>query len=200
MLAPSIVPMVSAPLRANFMLPVPEASVPAVEICSDRSAAGNDLLGQRHAVVGEEDHLEQVADAGVVVDDVRHGVDQPDDQLGHGVAGGGLAAEDDRARQVRRGRVVLDPVVERDDVQHVEELALVLVDALDLHVEQRVGIDARASMPRRWYWRRMISASRSLFLALDLPPARGRRRRRRRAGRAARAGRGRSPTRRRWRR
>ena len=32
--------MVSAPFRANFMLPVPEASVPAVEICSDRSAAG----------------------------------------------------------------------------------------------------------------------------------------------------------------
>ena len=34
------VPMVSAPLSANFMLPVPDASVPAVEICSLRSAAG----------------------------------------------------------------------------------------------------------------------------------------------------------------
>ena len=40
MLAPSSVPMVSAPFIANFMLPVPEASLPAVEICSDRSAAG----------------------------------------------------------------------------------------------------------------------------------------------------------------
>ena len=40
MLAPSQVPMVSAPFNANFMLPVPEASVPAVLICSDRSAAG----------------------------------------------------------------------------------------------------------------------------------------------------------------
>ena len=39
-LAPSMVPMVSAPFSANFMLPVPEASVPAVEICSDSSAAG----------------------------------------------------------------------------------------------------------------------------------------------------------------
>ncbi len=39
-LAPSRVPMVSAPLRANFMLLVPEASSPAVEICSERSAAG----------------------------------------------------------------------------------------------------------------------------------------------------------------
>ncbi|VED45780.1 Uncharacterised protein [Raoultella terrigena] len=39
-LAPSRVPMVSAPLSANFMLLVPEASVPASEICSERSAAG----------------------------------------------------------------------------------------------------------------------------------------------------------------
>ena len=40
MFAPSIVPMVSAPFIASFMLPVPDASVPAVEICSLRSAAG----------------------------------------------------------------------------------------------------------------------------------------------------------------
>ena len=39
-LAPSSVPIVSAPFSVNFMLPVPEASLPAVEICSDRSAAG----------------------------------------------------------------------------------------------------------------------------------------------------------------
>lgn len=32
--------MVSAPLIANFMFPVPDASLPAVEICSDKSAAG----------------------------------------------------------------------------------------------------------------------------------------------------------------
>jgi hypothetical protein len=38
--APSSVPIVNAPLSANFMLPVPEASLPASEICSDRSAAG----------------------------------------------------------------------------------------------------------------------------------------------------------------
>ena len=39
-LAPSRVPMVRAPFRPNFMFPVPEASVPASEICSDSSAAG----------------------------------------------------------------------------------------------------------------------------------------------------------------
>jgi hypothetical protein len=37
---PSRVPIVSAPFIANFMLPVPNASLPAVDICSLKSAAG----------------------------------------------------------------------------------------------------------------------------------------------------------------
>ena len=39
-LAPSSVPIVSAPFSDSFMLPVPDASMPAVEICCERSAAG----------------------------------------------------------------------------------------------------------------------------------------------------------------
>jgi hypothetical protein len=39
-LAPSRVPRVMAPLAMSFMLDVPEASMPAVEICSEISAAG----------------------------------------------------------------------------------------------------------------------------------------------------------------
>jgi len=39
-LAPSRVPIVKAPFIMNFMFPVPEASVPAKDICSDRSDAG----------------------------------------------------------------------------------------------------------------------------------------------------------------
>ena len=41
--------------------------------------------------------------------------------------------------------VVPQPVVEHDDVQHVEQLPLVFVDALDLAVEDRVGIDDLAA-------------------------------------------------------
>ena len=37
--APSIVPSVSAPFNINFMFPVPDASLLAVEICSETSAA-----------------------------------------------------------------------------------------------------------------------------------------------------------------
>ena len=40
MFAPSSVPSVREPFSASFMFPVPDASVPAVEICSESSAAG----------------------------------------------------------------------------------------------------------------------------------------------------------------
>ena len=39
-MAPSIVPMISDPFIANFMLDVPDASVPAVEMCWLSSAPG----------------------------------------------------------------------------------------------------------------------------------------------------------------
>ena len=39
-LAPSFVPNVIAPFNMNFMLPVPEASLEAREICSEISHAG----------------------------------------------------------------------------------------------------------------------------------------------------------------
>ena len=39
-LAPSMVPTVTAPFIMNFMLPVPLASLPAVESCSETSVAG----------------------------------------------------------------------------------------------------------------------------------------------------------------
>ena len=39
-LAPSMVPMMSEPFIANFMLDVPDASVPAVLMCCDSSEPG----------------------------------------------------------------------------------------------------------------------------------------------------------------
>ena len=38
--APSHVPIIKHPFITNFIFEVPEASVPAVEICCDNSAAG----------------------------------------------------------------------------------------------------------------------------------------------------------------
>ena len=136
--------MVSAPLRENFMLPVPEASLPAVEICSDRSAAGIDVLRVLDVEVREEHDLEPVAHGRVVVHDVGDGVDELDDQLGHEVAGRGLGAEDERARRHVRLRIALEPQVEREDVEHVQVLPLVFVQALDLDVEERLRIHLHA--------------------------------------------------------
>ena len=88
------------------MFPVPEASYPAVEICSERSAAGVDLLRVLHIEVRKKDHLEHAVDAVIAVDHVRYTVDQLDDELCDPVSGRGLSAEDDGAGAARPLRLV----------------------------------------------------------------------------------------------
>ena len=100
---------------------------------------GADLLHGRHVVVGIEDHLQLVLHRGVRVDHARDVVDALDDRLRHDIAWRGLAADDDQARHQVGAVAAADAVVQVDRVQHVEQLALVLVDALDLHVEHHVG-------------------------------------------------------------
>ena len=99
------------------------------------------MLAVLDVEIGEEDHLEASGHVRVVVDHLGHGVDELDDQLGHEVAGSGLAAEDEGAGRDVAARVLLEPVVEGDDVQHVQVLPLVLVDPLHLDVEEGVRID-----------------------------------------------------------
>ena len=71
---------------------------------------------------------------------------QLDDALGHLVPRRRLAPDDAQARHhlcPLRGAHLLDQAVAVDDAQHVEQLALVLVDALDLDVKHggRVHLD-----------------------------------------------------------
>ena len=56
-------------------------------------------------------------DERIGVDNFADGVDELDDQLGHAIAGRGLAAEDEGARRDLGVRVALDALVEREDVQ-----------------------------------------------------------------------------------
>jgi len=96
---------------------------------------GDDDLGERHVVIGDEDDLEEVADLCVAVDDAADRVDEADDALRHVVARRRLAAEDRDARDdaaALGGRHGFDRVVAVDAVERIEQLALVLVDALDL--------------------------------------------------------------------
>ena len=55
--APSIVPRVRAPFSMNFMFPVPDASLEARLICSERSHAGISHLSSRDIVVFYKDKL-----------------------------------------------------------------------------------------------------------------------------------------------
>jgi hypothetical protein len=105
---------------------------------------GIDALPQLHAVIGQKDDLEPALHQRVGVDHLAHGVNQLDDQLGHAIAGRGLAAEEEGARHDLRLRVALDALVEGEDVQHLQVLALVLVQPLDQHVEHGLGIDGDA--------------------------------------------------------
>ena len=119
-------------------------------------ARGRDLLGEvccgidQLAVldveVRDERHLESAVDVRVVVDRLGDGVDQPDHQLGDEVTRGGLTAENESTRGDLEVRVLLEPVVESDDVQRVEMLALVFVDAFDLNVEHPLRVEQDAGV------------------------------------------------------
>ena len=62
--------------------------------------------------------------------------------LGHGVARGGLGAEEEGpGREVMQFGSSWSRWYEVDDVQGVEQLALILVEALDLHVEDGVRVE-----------------------------------------------------------
>ncbi len=87
-------------------------------------------------------YLEQVADLGVVVHDLTHSSHQSDHLLGHVVGRGSLATEDADAGHELLALLWaggLDLQVAVDDGEHVQMLALVLVDALDLDIEHGVG-------------------------------------------------------------
>jgi len=93
-------------------------------------------------VVRHEDDLQLAAHGWIATNHIGNGGDQPDHQLGHEVTRRRLAAEDHRARRHLEVRIVLQAFVQRHDVQQVQVLPLVLMDAFDLNVEhrRRIGI------------------------------------------------------------
>ena len=68
-----------------------------------------------------------------------------DDVFGEEVAGCGLGTEDEDAGMEVGSGIVEDLTIEGDDVQQVEVLALVFVEALDLDVKDGVRADMDAA-------------------------------------------------------
>ena len=88
--------------------------------------------------VGQENYLESIGDNRVSIDHLGDGVDKLDDQLGHMIPGRGLAAKNDRTGCfVSVPRAAPERVIQRDEIQHVQMLAFVLVQSLYLDVEER---------------------------------------------------------------
>jgi hypothetical protein len=68
-------------------------------------------------------------------------VDELDDQFGEPIGWRGLSGEEERPRRHFEAGLIAQPIVQHNDAQGVQQLALVFVDALDLAVEHvgRVG-------------------------------------------------------------
>ena len=98
--------------------------------------------------VGKEHHFEPPAQLRIVVDHGSHRMDELDDELGHDITRRGLGREDERAGGQIGLRVAFEAQIEREDVQDVEVLALVFVQALGLDVEQRIRVDHDAGALR----------------------------------------------------
>ena len=84
--------------------------------------------------------------ARVGVNHVRHAVNQTDDQLSHHVPRCRLGGENERPRMDVVAGVVHKPVVQNDDIQDQQQLPLILVQPLDLHIKDRVRGDIDAHL------------------------------------------------------
>ena len=108
---------------------------------------GDHTLSSGDVVVLDHDNLQVGGHVGVVGDPLRQRQNQMDDVLGDGVGRCCLAAKDDGDGMLR-SVAVLDVEILPDDVEREHLLALVLVDALDLDVDDGVGGNGHALLER----------------------------------------------------
>ncbi len=71
---------------------------------------------------------------------VRQRVDQVDDPLGHSISRRSLGTKQEGVRPGDAVGVILQLLIKGDDMQHVQQLPLIFVEPLDLHIENGVGV------------------------------------------------------------
>ena len=107
---------------------------------------GHHIFSHGDVVVLHVDDLEPALDIGIVVDKIREGADETDYLLRHEVAARRFCAEDiGVGREIARG-IRLYREIFREDVERVEMLALILVQALDLNVKDGVRVELDAGL------------------------------------------------------
>lgn len=111
--------------------------------------SGDQHFSDRNAVVGNEANAKEIADVGVLVDDLGNVHDETNDKLCNVVAGRGFAGENGSVLDkllALFGRRLLNLEIAMNDTEDVESLALVLVKTLDLASEHAVDVDIDAQV------------------------------------------------------
>ena len=105
-----------------------------------------DDLAVGNLIVLNEDDLQLVLKCRIIIDRIRYGVDQLDDQLGNLVTRGSLRTEDECSRIELHIRILEQSVTQVHNMQNVEKLSLVLMQTLYLYIENRIRVNIDAVM------------------------------------------------------
>ena len=100
-----------------------------------------DRLRRGDAVILDKIDLEPVFAERIVVDIVLHGEEQFNDALGRAITGSRLGPEDIGTRQEGTAGLVVQLQLQLGNVHSTEKLAFIFVQALDLHVHNRIRIE-----------------------------------------------------------
>ena len=98
------------------------------------------LFCQAYTVIFYKDNPKLALYTAVIVDSFCHCVDKLDDSLCTAVTRSGLCSEDVGSGWRIEVWILQNAVVQIHDVEYVQQLSLVLVESLDLHIKDRVWI------------------------------------------------------------
>ena len=99
------------------------------------------MLGKGHTVVFQKHHLQPILAQRIVVDHAGKRVNEADNALRHRVARCSLCTEKEGLRLHDAIGIVTQLLIEVNDVQRIQKLALVFVQTLDLHIENCIGVE-----------------------------------------------------------
>ena len=107
-------------------------------------AGRHQQLGDCDAVIFQKYNAQLIAYSRIALNHIAQSADELDDLFGQKVSGRGLRAEDIRLWHKRRVWIILKPKILCQDMQRIEMLPLIFVQALDLHIKDGIGVERNA--------------------------------------------------------